>query len=110
MTGNPNEPAGTRPTGGSEPGYTPDAQRTTRSRAGESVADTRNWPGLTLVAIGVVALAATLTAAGYGFPGWTLLGAIVTVVCLAAGAVIITAEHRRVKARTGDRLRDPEGH
>ncbi|MCM6772111.1 hypothetical protein NDR87_02535 [Nocardia sp. CDC159] len=90
--------------------YRPDAGRTFRSRAGESVADARNWPGLSLLAIGVVALAATLAAAGYGFPGWTLVGAIVAVVCLVGGVVLVVAEHRRVKSRTEDRLRDPGGH
>ncbi|GAB2724291.1 hypothetical protein [Nocardia thraciensis] len=90
--------------------YSPDTRRTSRSRAGESVADARNWPGMVLVAVGLVALAATLTAAGYGFIGWTVVGAVVTVACLVAGGVLIAAEHRRIRSRDGDRLPDPGGH
>ncbi|MBF6175722.1 hypothetical protein IU476_30085 [Nocardia blacklockiae] len=73
------------------------------------MADARNWPGLTLVAVGLVALAGTLTAAGYGFNGWAIVGVIVTVVCLLGGAALVMVEHRRIRARAGG-LRDPGGH
>nr|WP_280267240.1 hypothetical protein [Nocardia wallacei] len=90
--------------------YSPDTRRTSRSRAGESVADARNWPGMVLVGVGLVTLAATLTAAGYGFIGWTVLGALVTAACFVVGGTIIAAEHRRIRTRDGSRLRDPSGH
>ncbi|WP_156959731.1 hypothetical protein [Nocardia sp. BMG51109] len=105
-----------RPTLSDSPGagprrrYSPDTKRTSRSRAGESVADARNWPGMTLIAVGLVALAATLTAAGYGFTGWTVVGAVVAAVCLIGGATLVVVEHRRIRAHEGDRLRDPGGH
>ncbi|MFF0490282.1 hypothetical protein ACWDSJ_36025 [Nocardia sp. NPDC003482] len=90
--------------------YRPDSGRTFRSRAGESVADARNTPGLILLGIGVVAIAATLAAAGYGFAGWAIVGAIVAVVCLVAGGLTLILEHRRVRAHASDGLRDPQGH
>lgn len=110
----PKEPTGATfsdaPGSGRRRRYSPDTKRTSRSRAGESVADARNWPGLTLLGIGLVALAATLTAAGYGFGGWAVVGAVVTAVCLVAGVALVAAEHRRVRARAGGQLRDPGGH
>ncbi|MFF2083514.1 hypothetical protein ACFVVM_07040 [Nocardia sp. NPDC058176] len=88
----------------------PDNDRTTRSHVGESIEDYLNWPGLLLVGIGIVALAATLTAAGYGFAGWALIAGITSAVCLLAGISIVLAEHSRIKALEGLRLRDPCGH
>nr|WP_225726766.1 MULTISPECIES: hypothetical protein [unclassified Nocardia] len=73
------------------------------------IEDGRNWPGIILIFVGVVAAALTLTAAGYGFAGWAVIAAIVTVVCLIGGTAIVLAEHRRVKAKSGD-LPDPGGH
>ncbi|WP_374111159.1 hypothetical protein [Nocardia sp. JCM 34519.1] len=87
----------------------PDRFRTNRSHAGELIEDGRNWPGIILIFVGVVAAALTLTAAGYGFAGWAVIAAIVTVVCLIGGTAIVLAEHRRVKAKSGD-LPDPGGH
>ncbi|MDO3646339.1 hypothetical protein [Nocardia mangyaensis] len=77
----------------------PDESRTIRPHAGESIEDTRNWPGLALVAVGLVLLALTLTAAGYGFAGWAVIAGALCAVCLLGGIGIVVAEHRRVKAR-----------
>ncbi|KAF0846892.1 hypothetical protein [Nocardia caishijiensis] len=88
----------------------PDTERTTRSHVGESIEDAWNWPGLILIGVGVVLLALTLTAAGYGFEGWAVIAAILCVLCLLGGVAIVLAEHRRIKAREGLRLRDPCGH
>jgi hypothetical protein len=87
-------------------GYVPDSRRTTRSHAGESVADTRNRPGLPLFATGLFGLAATPTAAGYGFTGAAVAGALITAACLGGGGAIVAAEHRRVKGREGRHLTD----
>ncbi|MGW0246484.1 hypothetical protein ACWDYH_07565 [Nocardia goodfellowii] len=75
----------------------PDHERTTRSHAGETLEDTRNWPGIVLVMLGIVGLALTVTAAGYGFTGWAIIGGIATVLCLGIGAFLVFAEHRRVR-------------
>ncbi|MGV9666701.1 hypothetical protein ACWDUL_05300 [Nocardia niigatensis] len=88
----------------------PDSARTTRSHAGESMVDPRNWPGLIVFALGIVALVATLTAAGYGFGGWAIVAGVICVVCLAVGAALVVIEHGRVKHREGRKLGDPGGH
>ncbi|MFC8046189.1 hypothetical protein [Nocardia sp. NPDC057353] len=88
----------------------PDDSRTTRSHAGESLEDVRNWPGMILVAIGIVLVGSTLAAAGYGFEGWAIISGIACGVCLLAGAGLIVLEHRRVKALEGRSLTDPAGH
>ncbi|WP_378730975.1 hypothetical protein [Nocardia brasiliensis] len=88
----------------------PDYTRTSRSHVGESIEDTRNWPGIILVGLGLVGLGLTLTAAGYGFEGWALIGGIATVVCLVVGFAWVILEHRRVKNQEGRGLSDPAGH
>ncbi|MFF0545936.1 hypothetical protein ACWEVD_13280 [Nocardia thailandica] len=88
----------------------PDDTRTTRSHAGESIEDIRNWPGLFLVGVGLVLLALTLTAAGYGFEGWAVIAGVLCGVCLLSGILIVLGEHSRVKAREGLHLWDAQGH
>ncbi|MFG1793521.1 hypothetical protein [Nocardia sp. NPDC049149] len=88
----------------------PDYTRTTRTHVGESIEDTRNWPGIVLVALGLVGLGLTLTAAGYGFAGWAVIGAVATVLLLVVGVLLVVFEHRRLKAREGMRLHDQAGH
>ncbi|MEU4311346.1 hypothetical protein [Nocardia sp. NPDC024068] len=88
----------------------PDDARTTRSHAGESIEDTRNWPGIILAALGIVLVGLTLTAAGYGFAGWAIVAGILGGVCLVAGVLIVVAEHRRIKVAEGASLREPRGH
>ncbi|MFC4373522.1 hypothetical protein ACFO5K_05365 [Nocardia halotolerans] len=77
----------------------PDESRTIRPHAGESIEDARNWPGLVLAAVGLVLLALTLTAAGYGFEGWAIVAGVACAVCLLAGIGLVVVQHRRVKAR-----------
>ena len=88
----------------------PDDSRTTRSHAGESIEVARNWPGIILTAIGIVLVALTLTAAGYGFAGWAVIAGICGAVCLVAGIAMVIAEHRRVKSGEGATLREQRGH
>ncbi|MEU5407134.1 hypothetical protein [Nocardia asteroides] len=88
----------------------PDDARTTRAHAGESIEDTRNWPGLILIALGLILVGLTLTAAGYGFGGWAVIAATLAAVSLLGGVLIVFAEHRRVKAKEGRELTDPRGH
>ncbi len=77
----------------------PDDARTIRPHAGESIEDVRNWPGLILAGVGLVLLALTLTAAGYGFEGWAIIAGIACAVCLLGGIGLVVAEHRRVQNR-----------
>ncbi|QLY27999.1 hypothetical protein [Nocardia huaxiensis] len=88
----------------------PDHSRTTRSHAGEGIEDGYNIPGIVLCALGIIALASTLTAAGYGFEGWALVGAIATVLLAGTGITWILLEHRRMKAKEGLSLTDQQGH
>lgn len=84
--------------------------RTTRSHAGEGLADGYNLPGIVLSALGVIALGLCLTATGYGFTGWAVIGAVAAVVLLGAGATWLLLEHRRIKAEEGLGLTEPRGH
>ncbi len=72
----------------------------------KSLEGAAQWPGLTLVAIGLVTGALTMTVAGYGFAGLAAFGALASVLCLAAGIVLLVAEHRHVK-RFASRLPHP---
>ncbi|MGS2810562.1 hypothetical protein [Nocardia sp. MW-W600-9] len=91
-------------------GEFPDHARTTRSHAGEGLADGYNFPGIVLSALGVIALGLCLTATGYGFTGWAVIGAVAAVVLLGAGATWLLVEHRRIKAKEGLGLTEPRGH
>ncbi|MFI9508521.1 hypothetical protein [Nocardia sp. NPDC052566] len=70
-------------------------RRPWHSQAGDLLGDDYNVPGLILCAFGIVALACTLTAAGYGFAGWTQVGAIATAALWIAGIGALVVEHRR---------------
>ncbi|WP_433662546.1 hypothetical protein ACQPW1_10545 [Nocardia sp. CA-128927] len=88
----------------------PDHTRTTRSHAGEGIEDGYNIPGIVLCALGIVALALCLTAVGYGYSGWALIGGISAAVLAGAGVGWILLEHRRIKAKEGLELTDQRGH
>ncbi|MQY30839.1 hypothetical protein [Nocardia aurantia] len=83
-------------------------RRRGRTHAGEGVEDNANIPGYVLCLLGVVALAATLTAAGYGFAGWAVVGAILCAVCLLGGIAWLLLEQRRVSAHIPPHQR--QGH
>jgi membrane protein implicated in regulation of membrane protease activity len=68
------------------------------AQAGDLLGDDYNVPGLILCALGIVALACTLTAAGSGFSGWTQVGAIATAALWIAGIGALVVEHRREEA------------
>lgn len=65
------------------------------SHAGDLLGDDYNIPGIILCALGIVAMACTLTAAGYGFAGWTQIGAIATAALWITGIGALLVEHRR---------------
>ena len=88
----------------------PDQARTSRAHAGEGLEDTRNWPGIILVALGLFLLGSTLAAAGYGFEGWAWIAGPASVVCFLAGVAVIILEHRRIKKLEGRDLADQAGH
>ncbi|KIQ07944.1 hypothetical protein ASG56_15700 [Rhodococcus sp. Leaf7] len=87
-----------------------DFARTTRAHAGEAITDSRAWPGYILIALGLMSLGLTLTAAGGGFEGWVLIAGIACPVLLLAGLALVLLERKRVKAAEGKSLLDPGGH
>ncbi|MGV9616843.1 hypothetical protein [Nocardia xishanensis] len=91
-------------------GVFPDHHRTTRTHAGEAIEDAKNWPGIVLVGLGIVLVALTLTAAGYGFEGWAVVAGIVAALSIVVGAALVFAEHKRVQKKHGDALYDDRGH
>lgn len=78
-----------------ESGSTGQQSRPWHSHAGDLLGDDYNVPGIILCALGVVAMACTLTAAGYGFVGWTQIGAIATAALWITGIGALLVEHRR---------------
>ncbi|WP_433733823.1 hypothetical protein ACQP0C_16870 [Nocardia sp. CA-129566] len=72
-----------------------DRTRPWHSHAGDLLGDDYNVPGIILCALGVVAMACTLTAAGYGFTGWMQIGAIATAALWITGIGALLVEHRR---------------
>ncbi|MEU2035917.1 hypothetical protein [Nocardia amamiensis] len=67
------------------------------AKPGDTLADTYNIPGIVVFLAGVVSLACTLTAAGYGFTGWVALGATATALCFAASVTLFRLEHVRLR-------------
>ncbi|MFC4127784.1 hypothetical protein [Nocardia rhizosphaerae] len=67
------------------------------SAPGTSLADPYNIPGILFFFAGVVGLASTLTAAGYGFGSWAAVGAIVTAVFFVASITVFVVEHERLR-------------
>ncbi|MEU0539708.1 hypothetical protein [Nocardia sp. NPDC005978] len=74
----------------------------TRKQPAEALLDTCNGPGLALLLVGIIALGSTLTAAASGTPGWLALGAATSLVCLAAGLVVVVTEVRHARAPRTD--------
>ena len=70
-----------------------------RHHAGEGIEDNYNVPGIILCGLAMVALALTLTAAGYGFAGWAVICAVICAVCAIAGVTWLLLERRRTKQR-----------
>ncbi|WP_067860836.1 hypothetical protein [Nocardia shimofusensis] len=92
-------------------GNFPDHTRTSRSHAGEIFEDTRNWPGMFLVGLGIVTVGLTMTAAGYGFEGWALIGGIAAGLFLLVGIGLIVLEHRRMRRISAEQTGyDDRGH
>ena len=90
--------------------YTADSANTVREHAGEALEDVRNWPGYICIGAALAALGLTLTAGGYGFGGWVLIGSVAAIVLFAAGLTIVLLERKRVNAREGRDLTDPGAH
>jgi hypothetical protein len=73
-----------------------DHSRTTQPHAGESMIDTLWFPGLLLIAVGIIGLVGIVASAAYGNTEWVLPLALVTGAVVTAGGGLIFLEHRRV--------------
>lgn len=74
-----------------------DHARTTQPHAGESFIDTLCLPGLILIGIGTVLIAATVAATAYGNPDVSIVLGLIAGALVTAGALLIAVEHQRVK-------------
>ncbi|ORB56489.1 hypothetical protein BST43_13555 [Mycobacteroides saopaulense] len=74
-----------------------DHARTFRPHAGESLKDRAAWPGLILIALGVIAVVLGLAAAAYQFYGWTLIGGAAALIFFLLGWLWLHIERRRVR-------------
>ncbi len=73
-----------------------DHSRTTLPHSGESFVDTLWFPGLVLIFLGIIGLAAIVATAAYGHSEWVLPLALVSGAVVTAGGGLIALEHRRV--------------
>jgi hypothetical protein len=74
-----------------------DHSRTTQPHAGESFIDTLWFPGLVLIAFGVVGIAGVVAALAYNHHELLMMLILVTAGLLIAGGLAITVEHHRVQ-------------
>jgi FtsH-binding integral membrane protein len=73
-----------------------DHARTTQPHAGVTMKDTYFWPGLILLAIGVLGMIGTVAAAAYRHHEWIATTGLVAVIATLAGALWLIFERRRV--------------
>ena len=74
-----------------------DHSRTTQPHAGESFIDTLWLPGLILIMIGTVLIAAFVFATAYGRTDLSMGLGLIAGALVTAGGILIALEHRRVK-------------
>ena len=74
-----------------------DRARTFRPHAGESLKDRAAWPGLLLVAFGIIAVVLGLAAAAYQFYGWTIVLGVAALLCFASGWLWLHLERQRIR-------------
>jgi hypothetical protein len=70
--------------------------------AGETLKDAARWPGYTLIALGLLSFALTLTGFAVGRGDLAPIGVVVTIVALAAGIGWQFAERRRLRNKITD--------
>ena len=73
-----------------------DHARTHHAHAGLTMKDTYFWPGLLLLAIGVIGMIGTVAAAAYRHHEWIATTALVAGIATVAGALWLIVERRRV--------------
>ena len=74
-----------------------DHSRTHFQHAGESMIDVYFWPGLFLIAVGVVALVGCVAALAYHHPELLVWAGLTAVLTFAGGVSWLAVEHRRIR-------------
>ncbi|KRQ25372.1 MULTISPECIES: protein UsfY [Mycobacteroides] len=74
-----------------------DHERTFRPHAGESLKDRASWPGLALIALGVISVVLGLTAAGYRLYTWTSIAGALALALFFLGWLWLHIERKRVR-------------
>ncbi|MBX7449164.1 LapA family protein [Mycolicibacterium sp. 3033] len=70
--------------------------------AGETLKDAANWPGHTMVALGLIAFALSLCGFAVGESGLALMALAFAVVAMIAGVSWLYVEHRKLRRRASD--------
>lgn len=70
--------------------------------AGETLKDAANWPGHTMIAVGLIAFALSLCGFAVGQSGPAMIGVVVAAVGLIAGVGWLYVEHRRLRRSAAD--------
>lgn len=70
--------------------------------AGETLKDAANWPGHTMIAVGLIAFALSLCGFAVGQSGPAVIGVVVAAVGLIAGVGWLYVEHRRLRRSAAD--------
>lgn len=79
-----------------------DHSRTTHAHCGVTMKDNLFWPGLILLALGVLGMIGTVAAAAYQHHEWIVTTTFIAVIATVAGATSLVVERRRV-LRTEER-------
>ncbi|MBV8964987.1 MAG: hypothetical protein JO191_02305 [Mycobacteriaceae bacterium] len=87
-----------------------DHSRTHIPHAGESMIDVYFWPGLFLIAVGVIALIGCVAALAYHHPELLLWAGLTAVLTASGGVSWLIVEHRRVRRIEARWLADHPGH
>ncbi|TRW87849.1 hypothetical protein FK535_05250 [Mycolicibacterium sp. 018/SC-01/001] len=67
--------------------------------AGETLKDAANWPGHSMIAVGLIAFALSLCGFAVGRSGLAVVALVIAAVGLTAGIGWLYMEHRRVRQR-----------
>lgn len=70
--------------------------------AGETLKDAANWPGHTMIAVGLIAFALSLCGFAVGKSGLAAIAVMIAVVAITAGAGWLYVEHRKLRRRASD--------
>ncbi|MGO4616249.1 hypothetical protein AB4305_18400 [Nocardia sp. 2YAB30] len=77
----------------------PDIARGSAAQPGETLADTRNWPGYGLLVVAATVAVAAAVIAGWGFGRAAIAATIIAAVALLAGVTLVVVERLRRRTR-----------